>query len=141
MIDIVNGKIILCRSGFSLSPSLKPAELEKNIARQILSQYRTDTDYMHYTIGCDINAGEYVYTDICFFEETLRCIKFFPQHKSHDLSTLKTTNMDLDSARELAFRWFEANFPQQTVWQWGTVRFCPVSDPIYSPPNILLQYV
>lgn len=69
MIDIVNGKIILCRSGFSLSPSLQPAELEKNIARQVLSQYRTDTNYMHYAIGCDINADEYVYTDICFLKK------------------------------------------------------------------------
>lgn len=141
MIDLVNGKIILCRSEFSITPSLKPSELEKNIASRILSQYKTDTNYMHYAIGCDINAGEYVYTDICFFEETLQCIKFFPQHRSHDLSTLKAANMDLISARDLAFRWFETNFPKQTAWSWGTVRFCPGSDPIYGPPNILLQYV
>ena len=141
MIDIANGKIILYQSKFSITPSLKPSELEGNIASRILSQYRPDTNYMYYAIGCDINAGEYVYTEICFFEEALRYIKFLPQHKSHDLSTLKPTNMDVDSARDLAFRWFEANFPKLTVWSWGTVRFCPGSDPICAPPNILLQYV
>ncbi len=140
MIDIVAGKIILCQSKFSINPSLKPSELEKNIASQILTQYSTDTNYLHYTVACDINPDEYVYTGVCFFEETLQCIKFFPQHKSNVLSSLKATNMDLDLARNLAFSWFETNFPKQTVWPWGTVRFCPGSDSIYGTPNILLQY-
>ena len=141
MIDIVNGEIIMCQSKFSITSSLKPSELEGNIASHILSQYRTDTNYIYSNIGCDINVGEYVYTCICFFEEKLQYIKFFPQHKSHVLSTLKTTNMDLDSARDLAFSWFENNFPKQTVFPWGAVRFCPGSDSIYGTPNILLQYV
>lgn len=141
MIDIVNGKIILCQSEFSITPFLKPSELEKNISSRILYQYRTDTNYIHYTIGCDINAGEYVYTNICFFEEKLQFVNFFPQHKSHVLSSLKITDMDLESARDLAFCWYETNFPKQTVWPWGTVRFCPGSDSIYGTPNILLQYM
>ena len=140
MIDLASGKIILYRSNFVITFSLTPEELEKSIPHQIRLKHKTDTNYIHYNVVCDIDPFEYVMAQISFFKKILYSISFYPQNSTHSLSDLNFSPIDLVSARNIAYAWFQKHFKEQSDFTWGTVKFFPGSDPIYGPANIELKY-
>ena len=142
MIKINTGEIILCGSNFSLNSSLTPLDLERNIPNHIVFHSKTDTKYQHYYVWLDIDPSEYVYADIRFHENSLECVKLFPQNTARELQSKMPPATDLKTAQELAYSWYQNHFSsKEPVFKWGAIRYFPGSDPIYGAPNISIQYI
>ena len=142
MFNITTGEIILCHLKFSINPSLTPLQLESEIPNLLISHYITDTNYLHYYVWCDIEPHEFVYTDICFFGNALHSIKILPQQHVRTISEKRSSNMDLDTAQNLAYAWYHKFFAKnELTFSWGRIRFCAGSDPIYGSPHILIRYM
>ena len=142
MIKINTGEISLCESGFSLDPSLTPLDLERNIPDHIVFHYKTNTNYMHYCVWLDIDPSEYVYATVCFCENSLISIKLFPQAIAQELPNQRPSTMNLGEAQKLAYSWYQNHISnKETVFKWGKIQYFSGADPIYSAPNISIQYI
>ena len=141
MIDITTGEIILYDTGFSVTPSLTPFDLEKYIPNQIVHHYKTDTNYQHYYVWLDIDPAEYVYAAICFRGNSLESIRLFPQYSSRALPEKQPSAMDAVIADNLVEEWYHNHFSsEELIFVWGSIRYFSGTDPIFAPPNVLIKY-
>ena len=141
MIDTTTGEIILYNTGYSVTPSLTPFDLEKYIPNQIVHHYKTDTNYQHYYVWLDIDPAEYVYAAICFRGNSLESIKLFPQHTAHALPAERPSSMDVVIAGNLVEEWYHNHFSsEELIFEWGSIRYFSGTDPIFAPPNVLIKY-
>ena len=141
MINTHTGNIFLMETGFSIDSVLTPRQLEQRIPNLIISHYQINSEYFHYYIWCDLEPNEYIYTHICFVGDKLLSVTLFPQHTTNTSDDRYISNMDLEEARELLYRWCQRMLPlKQEKFPWGSICINAGSDPVYSPPNIQIHY-
>lgn len=141
MINVHTGNILLTETGFSINSLLTPQQLELRIPNLIISCYQTNVEYSHYYIWCDLEPNEYIYAHICFARDRLLSVALFPQHTTNNSADRNISNMELDRARDLLYRWCQRMLPQnRKEFSWGSICINAGADPMYAPPNIQIHY-
>ena len=141
MIAIQTGEIRLCHSNFVLHSHTSPQEVETCMANAIVRQDDSGTGYRHYMLWLDIDPHEYVYAVLAFFHECLQYVEILPQNHTDSAEERKLSCMELAVAREKVLDWYKTRFSEAKMrFPWGEVSCYEGSDPIYSPPKILIQY-
>ena len=141
MIDTYTGSLLLTETGFSINSLLTPQQLEQRIPDLIISHYQIGAEYFHYHIWCDLEPNEYIYTHLIFAQNRLLSVTLHPQNKTNESSDRNISNMDLDTARDLLYRWCQRMLPlKQNVFSWGSICVFAGSDPIYAPPGVQIKY-
>ncbi len=139
MLDKKNGEILFCQSQFAIKTDLREQSLQTKIPGLIISSY-TANEYSHYHVWCDIESGEYIFTDVCFANDTLIEVRLYPQHKTKTVNQTKIFNTNLETARKTMYAWCEKFQLQNMEYPWGMLSINVGSDAIYGPPNILIRY-
>ncbi len=140
MIDINNGKIVLCKSGFIISSEICPCEVEEKIPDQIAYRYTVNTGWTHYYCWFDIEDGEYVYASLSFCGDRLDSICVQPQHSVNapkGQPNISDASMDFEGIREWHQRYFAL---EKQIFPWGEVALCRETDPIYHPSQLIIKY-
>lgn len=141
MINTNTGNIYSMDTGFSIDSALTPCQLEQRIPDLIISHYQIKVEYHHYYIWCNLEPNEYIYTHICFVGDRLLSVTLFPQHATNTSSDRHISNIDLETARDLLYKWCQRMLPlKQKEFPWGSICINAGSDPVYSPPNIQIHY-
>ena len=145
MINLFTGEIHFVHSNFVLSPSLDRSRFEKLFPEKFINYNDVGTGYYHYGIACDIRKDEYIYTRVCFHNQTLWFVKFFPQNSSKNLQGLDVSIKEYDVTYPACQKWFQDVFLSHTspiVFPWGTIKLLPglPKDPLYGQPFIYIEY-
>ena len=141
MIDAEKGKILLNASGFNICNRTTPGELATALSTLICRSYRPTPKNIHYLCWIDIEPREYVYAEISFSGNVLESMRIFPQHESSEADAPQPNAMDIKKSGELARKWYEKYFDKdELLFSWGSVKYCEGSDPVYSPPCVLISY-
>ncbi len=140
MIDINNGRIVLCKSGFVISSEICPCEVEEKIPDQIAYRYTVNSGWAHYYCWFDIEDGEYVYASLSFCGDRLDSICVQPQYSAcapKGQPNISDASMDFEGIRE----WYQRYFAlEKQIFPWGEVVLCRATDPIYHPSQLIIKY-
>ncbi len=140
MIDINNGRIVLCKSGFVLSSKVCPDDVEEKIRDQIAYQYTVNAGWTHYYCWLDIEDGEYIYASLSFCGDRLDSICLQPQYSASapkGQPNISDASMDFEGIRKWHQRYFAL---EKQAFSWGEVALCRETDPIYHPSQLIIKY-
>ena len=149
MISFTTGEIQLSHSKYILSPSLDRLNFEKTFPNKIINYYDSHTGCYHYCVACDIRKNEYIKTSICFHNQVMWYINFFPQNSARNMLSLEI--VPIDNYYEVAYpackKWYKTIFSADTaplvplVFPWGIVKIIPgdPKDTLFQP-HISMDY-
>lgn len=140
MIDINNGRIVLCKLGFIISSEICPCEVEEKIPDQIVYRDTVSTGWRHYYCWLDIEDGEYIYASLSFCGNKLDSISLQPQYSvsaPKGQPNISDASMDFEGIRD----WYQNYFAlEKQIFPWGEVTLCRETDPIYHPSQLIIKY-
>ena len=140
MLDTATGRVHLAHNEFSLHPLLSHRELEQLAKDQISFRYETDNHYLHIYLWLEEAPGVYIHTGLCFHDERLVFIEFYPQYVAAAPEG-NPSPMDDREAQVIVRAWYGVHFSRdQSTFPWGSVHCFLGSDPIYYPPRVRISY-
>ena len=140
MIDINNGRIVLCKSGFVISSEVCPDDIEEKIPDQIAYRYTVNSGWSHYFCWLDIEDGEYIYASLSFCGNRLDSICLQPQYSASapkGQPNVSDAGMSFEGIREWCQKYFAL---EKQAFPWGEVALCRETDPIYHPSQLIIKY-
>lgn len=140
MIDVNNGRIVLCKSGFVISSKICPLEVEERIPDQIAQRHTVSTGWTHFYCWFDIEDGEYVYASLSFCGNRLDSICIQPQYSASapkGQPNVSDASMNFEGIREWHQRYFAL---ENQTFLWGEVVLCCETDSIYHPSQLIMKY-
>jgi hypothetical protein len=140
MIDINNGRIVLCKSGFVISSEVCPNDIEEKIPDRIAYRYTVNSGWSHYFCWLDIEDGEYIYASLSFFGNRLESISIQPQYSASapkGQPNVSDAGMNFEGIREWCQKYFAL---EKQAFPWGEVALCRETDPIYHPSQLIIKY-